>query len=122
MIQTMKTTHLVTRESLTALVTRKDAVAIHALGRALVVLFNRQTESEKRSDTTNMNNMVGFTGADARSGCLTAKYFLKHGTLLEWQVERWLKIASNGHPRISKYWRQLDEAAQIKARKAANNG
>jgi hypothetical protein len=82
------------------------------VGRACVVLFNLQTESEKDINATNVDNGVGFTGADAYSGSLTAKTFLKRGTLDDWQCDRWLKENVNGVPRIAKYWKQLDGAAQ----------
>ena len=42
----------VTRESLTELICRGDAVATHAVGRALVHLLNRQTREEQRDNTT----------------------------------------------------------------------
>ena len=85
------------------------------IGRALVVLFNNQTEGEKQCNDTNVENGEGFTGADAHSGCITAKYFLKHKTLLDWQVELWTKTNKRGTRRISKYWRQLNSAAQRKS-------
>jgi hypothetical protein len=88
------------------------------VGRALVVVFNNQTAGEKQVNNTSEDNGVGFTGADAHSGSITAKYFLKHRTLLDWQVERWTKRNKNGTMRISKYWRQLDAAAQAKAKKS----
>ena len=108
--------NLVTRDSLTALVSRDD-IAAQVIGRALVALFNRQTSSEQTANTTNRDNDVGFTHADARSGSLTAKYFLKHKTLLEWQIDRWRKPQKNGFPRLAKYWRQLDDIARQKATK-----
>jgi hypothetical protein len=37
---------------------------------------------------------------------------------MDWQIERWTKKNRRGSMRISKYWRQLDEAAK---RKAARN-
>ena len=57
---------------------------------------------------------MGFSGADGKSGSLTAKYFLKHGTLLDWQVERWMKPQRNGYARLCKYHRQLDQIAVAK--------
>ena len=92
---------------------------IQFVGRALVVIFNNQTEEEKHASDVREDNGIGFTGADGHSGCITAKYFLKHGTLLDWQVERWLKQNAKGTPRISKYWRQLNAAAQKKTPKVA---
>ena len=106
------TDHIVTRESLHNLVTRGDDVAMHAIGRALVHLFRRQTEVEQESNETNVNNSVGFTGMDGRSGCITAKYYLKHRKLLDWQVERWTRLNAKGCARLAKYWKQIDEEAQ----------
>jgi hypothetical protein len=89
------------------------------IGRALLVLFKRQTEGEKQANTTNVHNAVGFTPADAVSGCIGAKYFLKHGKMEQWQIDKWIRPNAKGVARIAKYWRQLDEAAQ--ARKLAQN-
>lgn len=90
----------------------------HFLGRALVVMFRNQTADEQATNETREHNGVGFTGADAHSGTISAKYYLKHGTLQDWQIERWLKRNANGTMRIAKYWRQLDEAAKLKTRGA----
>lgn len=108
---------IVTKNSLTTLVLGPKGV--EAVGRALVVLFKNQTSTEQRQNTTNVFNNVGFTGADAHSGSLTAKYFLAHKTLQPWMYEQWVKVGKSGYPRISKYWRQLDAAAQAKQSKAA---
>jgi len=86
----------------------KEAV----IGRALVAIFKRQTKDEQAVNVTNCHNGIGFTGADAHSGCITAKYYIKHRTLLDWQVERWTKTNRNGVPRIAKYWKQLDQIAR----------
>lgn len=107
------TQHLVTQDLIKELVQREDADQV--IGRALVALFYRQTDSEKATATTNTHNGVGFTGADARSGVLSAKFYLKNKRLEAWMVERWRKPASNGYPRLAKYWKQLDEVAQQKA-------
>lgn len=95
--------------------TQPRAKQIQFVGRALTVIFNNQTSNEKRSDTTNEDNGIGFTGADAFGGSLTAKYFLKNKSLLEWQFDKWVKPNTRGVPRIVKYWKQLDAAAQAKA-------
>lgn len=107
--------HIVTRESLIELVTRGDETSIRAIGKALVHLFNRQTDFEKEISNTVVHNMRGFTSADARQGTITAKYYLKHGTLQPWQIQRWIKPNKNGVPRIAKYWEQLDEEAKRRA-------
>ena len=89
------------------------------IGRACVVLFNRQTEDEQNTDQTRHDNMRGFTSGDAKSGSLTAKSFLKHRDLRDWQVERWTKKNVKGTMRIAKYWRQLNEAAIAKQKRLA---
>lgn len=110
--------HLVTHESLQAMLSNTDPVFVtKVVGRALVVLMDNQTRDEKASNATNVDNGIGFTGADAFTGCLTAKSFLKHGTLQDWQVAKWTKPGKNGFSRLTKYWRQLDAAAVAKASK-----
>ncbi|RKZ15598.1 hypothetical protein DRQ53_08595 [bacterium] len=82
------------------------------IGRALVALLKRQTADEQASNDTREENGIGFSGADARSGSITAKSYIKNkGKLLDWQMEKWTKPARNGYPRISKYHRQLNEIA-----------
>ena len=85
----------------------------HVVGRACVALFNRQTVTEQDANITNVNNYEGFSSSDARQGSLTAKYYLKHGKLEEWQVEQWLQTW-RGRPRLAKYWRQLNKVAEAK--------
>jgi hypothetical protein len=105
---------MVTKAQLTQLITREDAVAVHAIGRALVHLFNRQTTAEQQSNDTRVHNLRGFTAADARQGCIHAKYYLKHRQLADWQKEYWLKPNRKGTLRLAKYWRQLAEEARKK--------
>ena len=101
--------NLVTQQTLINLLATDKQIDV--IGRALVVLFKNQTEEEKRDNDVKVNNNVGFTGADGRSGTITAKYYIKHGTLLDWQIERWMSPNVNGVPRIAKYWKQLNVAA-----------
>lgn len=101
--------------------THTEEQIMHFVGRALVVIFNRQTNEEKNITATVEDNGIGFTGADARSGTITAKYYLKHRKLLDWQVECWLKRNRKGTFRIAKYWRQLNEEAERKAAKSLIN-
>lgn len=109
----------ITRETLAEMLNQADdAKKVHIIGRALVALFNRQTASEQGANATAQDNGIGFAGSDARSGSLTAKSYLKNGTLLDWQVQKWM-APSRGYPRICKYARQLDEVAKEKAAKKA---
>jgi hypothetical protein len=87
----------------------------HIVGRALVVLFNNQTQGERTSNTVAVDNGIGFTGADGRTGCLTAKFYLANKCLNEWQVNAWIRKDKKGYPRICKYHKQINEAAMTKA-------
>lgn len=114
---------LVTRESIQHLLDTHpkscDAMRIAVIGKALVRIFNHQTMDEKSDNTTREDNGIGFTGSDAKGGSLTAKYYLKHGTLLEWQVAKWMRTNPKGFSRITKYHRQLNEIAERQATIAA---
>lgn len=113
----MKQQKLVTKQSLQQLIDEADPVKLQRIvGRALVVLFQRQTDAEKRSNTVNNHNNIGFRACDARRGSLGAKSFLKNGSLQDWQVEQWVEKQNNGYSRICVYHRQLNEAAMERQR------
>lgn len=98
---------LVTKESLKILLDNANPdKRKQIVGRALVGIFKYQTDTEMKNNETRFINGVGFTGADARSGSLTAKSFLKNNTLDDWQVEMWLK-----NDRLIKYHNQLNTIA-----------
>jgi len=48
----------------------------HAVERAILAIYNRQTESEKNVDAAIVDNGIGFSGADASSGSYIAKWIL----------------------------------------------
>jgi hypothetical protein len=113
---------LVTRDSLAQMLRNPNPSYVETVvGRALVALLQRQTKDEQATNDTRVWNSVGFSGADARSGTLTAKSFIKNrGKLQPWQVEKWTKPAKNGYPRLCKYAEQLNQIAVEKQRDAAN--
>lgn len=107
-----KKRQIVTRDTIRKMLRNPNARYVEVVvGRALVALLQRQTDDEVRANDTRENNGVGFTGADARSGTLTAKTFMRDNKLLDWQVGSWTKIAKNGYPRLAKYAKQLNEIA-----------
>lgn len=117
------TPQLVTRQSLQLMINQAQATndqqrLADIIGRALVVLFERQTASEQRRNDTENRNDVGFSSNDGKSGCITAKSYLKHRTLQDWQVQEWTREwRGTGYAKICKYARQLNEAAVEKARR-----
>ena len=103
------------REEFNNLIERNDEVGMHAIGRALVHLFRRQTYDEQQSNDTKHDNGRGFTGSDARQGSISAKYYIKHQRLQDWQIALWLKRDRRGRTRLGKYYGQIAEEAQKKA-------
>jgi hypothetical protein len=87
---------------------------VRTVGRALVAIFKNQTGVEQSGNKTKNNNGIGFTKADARIGCIAAKYYLKHKSLEQWQLDIWLRSNKQGLPRIVKYASQLNAIANAK--------
>jgi len=100
------------------LATKDKEKVIQFVGRALVALFQRQVEEEKADNKSRIENSRGFSKPDARNGSLTAKYFMKNGTLLDWQLALWVEKEFRDRPRIVKYSEQLNEIALEKKAKA----
>ena len=95
---------------------------MHAVGRALIHLYNRQTAYEQRIEATVVHNDIGFTSGDGKRGVSMAKYYMRHGKLTERQVAYWQGdgYGKLNRPRITKYWKQLCEEARKK--EAAKQG
>lgn len=105
---------------------REDEVGMHAVGRALVHLLNRQTTQEKASMDTIEHNNRGFNSTDALIGQSHAEYYMKNGRLTDNQTRYWQRKAVKDHTgkrvawglpsdRIVKYRVQLAEEATLKA-------
>ncbi len=101
-----------TKEYIQEVLTRKDNVGVHAVGRALVHLYNRQTTDEQNREATLENNSVGFTGVDGMIGASMAKFYKKRGYLTPKQVAYWQRShGKSGATKIGKYWKQILEEA-----------
>jgi hypothetical protein len=101
---------MLTKESILQLLkTDKRAVA-----RALVVLYERQTDDEKSVENTRYDNGRGFRPCHARMGSSMAKQFLRNGILSDKQINYWRVPDRAGNMRIGIYWNQLIEAAAQK--------
>ncbi len=101
----------VTVEQIIALLETND----RAVGRALVVLRNRQTADEQISESTKHHNNRGFRPCHARMGTSMANFFERAGYLTPKQVAYWRVKEKTGKMRIAIYWRQLMEEAERKA-------
>jgi hypothetical protein len=113
----MATQTIVTKDSLQAMLndTRPDYV-MTVVGKALVAVFARQTKDEQTINVTKEHNGIGFTGSDAHSGSITAKYYIKHHRLEGWMTEKWLKQGKNNYSRLTKYHSQLNQIALEKVK------
>lgn len=100
-----------TVESIKILLATND----RAIGRALMVLRNRQTADEQRSERTKYLNGRGFRPCHARMGTSMADFFQRRGYLTEKQIAYWRVKMADGNSRIEIYARQLLEEAAIKA-------
>lgn len=110
---------IVTRHSLEHMLrTASKEKQVQIIGRALVVMYRNQTANERQVKTTHEENGVGFTAFDATHGTCDAEYFLKHNTLLGYQIQRWTRL-TRGAPAICKYHRQLNAAALEKQMKSS---
>lgn len=99
-----------TKESIVNLLMTNDKV----VARALVVLNNRQTASERRHGVVIDKNNAGFKPCHALRGTSMAEFYLKRGYLTPKQIAWWREATDSGKPRITVYWRQLLEEANIK--------
>lgn len=83
-----------------------------AVERALLALYERQTEVEKRVNHSTHLNMRGFNQGDAPDMSSMAKQIL-NGRHLDARQLEWLRAPQHRYrSRIGKYWRQLLEIAR----------
>lgn len=89
-----------TRESICRLLDTNQ----RAVERAIVFLYNEQTESEKVTRSTQVHNNRGFNHAHARYGSFCARWILDGNSLTGGHVDKCRRIAKV-------YVRQLVERA-----------
>jgi hypothetical protein len=99
------------KEQIQALIDRDDK----AVYRALYQIYQRQTESEQRTEDTKFRNDIGFSAADAKYLTYTAKWLIKYGKLDEYHLN---KVRG----RIRRYWKQLAEIAAETAERRKEMG
>lgn len=86
-----------------------------AIMRALVVLYERQTQDEQTEMETINRNGRGFRPCHAYMGSAHAQWFLKTNMMTAKQIAYWRKPMKNGQMRIEIYAGQLLMVAQQKA-------
>lgn len=75
-----------------------------AVEKAILAIYNRQTESEQANSTTLHTNGVGFAGPDARLGSYYARWIISGRSLSGKHLDKARQMAI-------KYRRQLTEIA-----------
>lgn len=98
------------KESVQTLLLTND----RAVERALVVIYNRQTEEEKIASNTLEDNKKGFTAYDAEFLSQLALVVLSGRRLSKKQLFVIRKTDKRGNSRIGKYWKQLLEEIELK--------
>ncbi len=109
----------INREKFYELLMLPNTLGMHAVGRALIAINQRQTDTEQVTATTVTNNGMGFTGADAFMGTRTAIHYYHKKFLSVKQLAYWRKPNRNGQPRICKYIGQLIIVAKAKLEREA---
>ena len=97
----------ITKDQIVELLLNND----RAVRRALIVLFERQTPTEKSMHRTNTTNARGFNQFDARIMTSMAEWCIRTDRDLSPKQLAYLR----GKGRIQKYWKQLIEASSDKS-------
>ena len=89
----------------------KDLVATNdkALKRAIVLIYNNQTEEEKNKEESLEDNLVGFSKIDTKEMGEIARKILKGRELTDGEI-------SKSRNKMKKYWRQLMLISKKQAR------
>lgn len=88
------------KETIQHLLEKNDLAVL----RALVQIYNRQTDAEQQSENTHEYNKIGFTGFDGEILASFAKQYLDRGVLSPKQFRITRK-------RMKHYWKQLQQIA-----------
>jgi hypothetical protein len=90
----------ITKTQIKEFVKRKLSTDITWATRALIKIYEFQTQDEQKMQGTIYNNGVGFTGTDGRILTSFAKQFKKYGRLSDNQIKIVFK-------KMPKYWIQV---------------
>jgi hypothetical protein len=77
-----------------------------AVARAVVRIYQRQTEDEQRVSETKHHNKIGFKANDAKYLSMVARYVIANGAITEaYHLQKTREL-------IKHYWRQLIDIAE----------
>lgn len=100
-----------TKEEICAMLNSSDK----AIVRAVIALYNKQTNQEKEENATIVHNSVGFSGGDGMIGTFHGNYIKKYGIergyVREKIIPYWKQLNPKGKMRIEKYAGQLTKIA-----------
>jgi hypothetical protein len=108
---------MITKQEIVQLLAENDK----AVARALIVLNERQTTDEQRTQATRVHNGRGFKPCHARMGTSMAQFYQRNKYLSPKQLAYWRKLDKRGTMRIACYWAQLLEVAQAKAKQVLDD-
>lgn len=108
---------MITKQDIVQLLAENDK----AVARALIVLNERQTTDEQRTQSTRVHNGRGFKPCHARMGTSMAQFYQRNKYLSPKQLAYWRKLDKRGTMRIACYWAQLLEVAQAKAKQVLDD-
>lgn len=104
MVEETKMKTKLTKESIQDLLAKSDK----AVERAMIVIYDRQTQDEKATSDTRHTNQRGFSGAHASKGSYYARWVLSGKHLSGSHLAKARAMSMH-------YWRQLIEAAELKS-------
>lgn len=97
-----------TKEDIVILLEKNDK----AVAKALVRLYERQTQDEQSTQNTRYRNGKGFRPCHARMGTSMAEFFKRNGYLTPKQAAYWRMPDKKGNMRIGIYASQLLECIE----------
>lgn len=87
-----------------------------AVARAVVRIYQRQTEDEQRVSETKHHNKIGFRANDAKYLSMVARFVLANGAITEaYHMQKTRRL-------MKQYWKQLIEIAEETNAKRASLG
>ena len=90
------------------LIKEKLSSDVRWMERGVIVLLNRQTDEERKSSSTILENGRGFNGTDVRYLTWVGNYLLSGRHLSGHHIEKVGK-------KLPKYWKQIMEEIELKS-------